>query len=239
MTTVTPVWRGAEGITCGSPWAAFRRGGPGGCVVCWPGLQGASRAAVSVPSLFLARGSGLRSCASLAQESCPVSLHLTVGARLVSGGACAPSAGWPTVVEALASARLRWTLSPMRHRGSFSSRVGSRPRDEWNCSFVVSQGLPGAGAVGLRTLPAVVAAAVKRSGAACAGGTLRPVLVKRQPARSLFQRHRTAAGGRAPPQRPRGAHSPAGSSGAFLFMLGALVQKRGGFSDPRHSASEG
>lgn len=25
MTTVTPVWRGAEGITCGSPWAAFRR----------------------------------------------------------------------------------------------------------------------------------------------------------------------------------------------------------------------
>lgn len=166
-------------------------------------------------------------------------LHLTVGARLVSGGACAPSAGWPTVVEALASARLRWTLSPMRHRGSFSSRVGSRPRDEWNCSFVVSQGLPGAGAVGLRTLPAVVAAAVKRSGAACAGGTLRPVLVKWQPARSLFQRHRTAAGGRAPPQRPRGAHSPAGSSGAFLFMLGALVQKRGGFSDPRHSASEG
>lgn len=31
MTTVAPVWRGAEGITCGSPWAAFRRGGPGGC----------------------------------------------------------------------------------------------------------------------------------------------------------------------------------------------------------------
>lgn len=28
MTTVTPVWRGAEGITCGNPWAAFRRGGP-------------------------------------------------------------------------------------------------------------------------------------------------------------------------------------------------------------------
>lgn len=93
--------------------------------------------------------------------------------------------------------------------GSFSSRLGSRSRDEWNCYFILSQGLSGVGDAELLTLSAVVTAPLKHSGAARAGGS--GALVCEAAAQSLFvsEAQNSRGGPFAPPEvtcypQPRG-----------------------------------